>query len=182
MTESTVPGVFIIESLKIQDELDGLFEGKILRDILKRSGKEAEYWYVRTWKELQEEILQRFYNSRLRYLHISCHASPDTVSFTFDHIPLAEFAEEIKQYLDDRRLFFSACEIVNQRTADAINSEHGCYSIIGPKNKPRFDDSLIMWATFYHLTLKDKIAMKAPEIRKALQDIKTMFGETFEYF
>jgi hypothetical protein len=138
---------------------------------------------VRTWKELQEGILQRFYDSRLRYLHISCHASKDTVSFTFDQdIPLAEFAEEIKQHLDERRLFFSACEIVNQKTANAINSEEGCYSIIGPRHKPRFDDSLIMWATFYHLTLRDKTAMKAAEIRKALQDIKTMFGETFEYF
>jgi hypothetical protein len=181
LSAKTKAGVFIVESLNLDDELNERFEGRILRDILRLSGKKVEYWYVRTWKELTEEILQRFYDSGLRYLHISCHGNVDTISFTLDNISFAEFAREANEYLDERRLFFSACEVVNVRLRDAVIPSSGCYSLIGPSHAIRFDDAVIMWATFYHLMLRDATAMKSAEIRQVLKGLKETFGQTFEY-
>ncbi len=178
---TTKAGVFIIESLRTKDELKQRFEGRILRDILLLSGKKAEYWYIRTWKEAEREVFQRFYDSGLRYLHISCHGSKDTISFTLDDISFEAFGKEIKPYLYKRRLFFSACEVVNKRLFDAVMADSRCYSLIGPKHDIYFSDAVIMWATFYHLMLRDSTVMKSAEIKKALQAIKTTFGQTFEY-
>lgn len=82
-------GVFIVESLDIEDEIENQREEKILHDILVLSGKRTEYWYVRTWKELRK-MFQRFHDSNLRYLHISCHGSTDSISLTFDTIRLRD--------------------------------------------------------------------------------------------
>jgi hypothetical protein len=179
--KKTTAGVFIIESLRIKDESKQRFEGRILRDILTLSGKKVEYWYVCTWKEVTEEMFQGFYNSGLRYLHISCHGNDDTISFTLDDIPFEEFGKEIKHYLYERRLFFSACEVVNQALYDAVMPGSDCYSIIGPEDDIRFDDAVIMWGTFYHLMLRDATAMKSADIRTALQKLKETFGRTFKY-
>lgn len=179
--KKTTAGVFIIESLRIKDESKQRFEGRILRDILTLSGKKVEYWYVRTWKEVTEEMFQRFYDSGLRYLHISCHGNDGTISFTLDDIPFEEFGKEVKHYLYERRLFFSACEVVNQALHDAVMPGSDCYSIIGPEDDIRFDDAVIMWGTFYHLMLRDATAMKSADIRTALQKLKATFGRTFKY-
>jgi hypothetical protein len=100
---------------------------------------------------------------------------------TLDKISFKEFGEEIKPYLYERRLFFSACEVVNQNLHDAVMPNSDCYSLIGPKDKIRFSDALIMWATFYHLMLRDSTAMKSAKIRAVLHTIKKTFGTTFEY-
>jgi hypothetical protein len=181
MTKDTKAGVFIIESLRTKDELKKRFEGRILRDILVLSGKKAEYWYIRTWKEARDEVFQRFYDSKLRYLHISCHGSKDTISFTLDDISFNKFGNEIKPYLYERRLFFSACEVVNQSLYDAVLPGSDCYSLIGPQYSIRFSDSVIMWATFYHLMLRNRKSMSAARIRQTLATMKQMFGRTFTY-
>jgi hypothetical protein len=176
---NTKAGIFIVESLGIEDELGKRHEGKILHDILVLSGKKTEYWYVRTWKELKE-MFQRFYDSNLRYLHISCHGSSESISLTFDTVDFETFGEEAKQYLEHRRLFFSACEVVNRDLRDAVLPDSDCYSLVGPKHEIRFDDAVIMWATFYHLMLRDSKTMKRDDIREALRKIKATFGRTFE--
>ena len=179
--EKTKAGVFIIESLGFSDEKKDRFEGRILRDMLRLSGKTVEYWYVRTWKELQEDTFQRFYDSGLRYLHISCHGNFANVCLTLDEVPFAKFGEEIRHYIPNRRLFMSACEVVNENFRQHVNPDSECYSIIGPKNSIRFDDAVVMWATFYHLMLRDAKAMKSKEIRRALDKLKQTFGRTFSY-
>jgi hypothetical protein len=80
-TKKTRPGVFIIESLDFEDEQQNRFEGRILRDMLRLSENEVEYWYERTWRELTEEIFQRFWDSGMRYLHLSCHGSSSEKNF-----------------------------------------------------------------------------------------------------
>lgn len=177
----TRAGVFIIESLDFDDEKNLRFEGRILHDILKLSGQQTEYWYVRTWKELKEAIFKRFWKSGLRYLHISCHGSKDTISLTLDDVTFEEFGSAIRGYLSERRLFFSACEVVNQALHDATILDSDCYSLVGPKYAINFDDAVIMWATFYHLMLRDATAMKSKEIRRVLSVIETTFGQTFTY-
>jgi hypothetical protein len=179
--EKTRPGVFIIESLGFKDEKKKRFEGQILRDMLTLSGKEVQYWYVRTWKELTDDIFQRFYDSKLRYLHLSCHGNSSHVCLTLDDVSFGEFGEEIRNYLPSRRLFVSACEVVNEAFRVEVNPDNECYSIIGPRDEIRFDDAVVMWASFYHLMLRDSEVMRSAEIRKALARLKETFGQTFLY-
>ena len=40
------PDIFIIESLKLEDEKEELFEGDILRRVLRLSGKDPMYRYM----------------------------------------------------------------------------------------------------------------------------------------
>ena len=179
--DKTHAGVFIIESLRFSDEKKRRFEGQILRDMLTLSGKKVEYWYVRTWKELTDDIFQRFYDSKLRYLHLSCHGNSTHVCLTLDDVPFEEFGEEISHYLTERRLFVSACEVVNNAFSEAVNPEKECYSIIGPRDDIRFDDAAVMWASFYHLMLRDSKAMRSQQIRATLARLKETFGQTFLY-
>ena len=140
--------------------------------MLRLSGKETEYWYVRTWKELTEEVFQRFYDSGLRYLHLSCHGNPEHICLTLDDVPFTDFGEELRYYLKERRLFVSACEVVNQLFSDCVNPDQECYSIIGPRDAIRFDDATVMWMSFYHLMLRDSKVMKAADIRAALKRLE----------
>ncbi len=179
--ESTRAGVFIIESLDFDDEQKQRFEGRILKDMLVLSGKEVEYWYVRTWKELTDDIFQRFYDSKLRYLHLSCHGSATHVSLTLDDISFREFGVEISNYLEKRRLFVSACSVVNKEFSDAVNGDGSCYSVIGPRDDINFDDAVVMWASFYHLMLRDSKVMKSQEIRRVLAELESLFGQKFLY-
>jgi len=173
--------VFIIESLRFSDEKKRRFEGQILRDMLTLSGKRVEYWYVRTWKELTDDIFQRFYDSKLRYLHLSCHGNSTHVCLTLDDVPFEEFGEEIRHYLTERRLFVSACEVVNNAFSEAVNPEEECYSIIGPRDDIRFDDAAVMWASFYHLMLRDSKVMRSQQIRATFARLEETFGQTFLY-
>ena len=117
----------------------------------------------------------------MRYLHLSCHGNPEEVCLTIDRVPFAEFGEEIREYLTNRRLFVSACEVVNEAFAKACNPDDECYSIIGPRDSIRFSDAAVMWASFYHLMLRDDDAMKAEKIRHTLNQLETLFGEKFLY-
>ena len=180
--DKTRAGVFIIESLNFKDEKKKRFEGQILRDVLTLSGKEVQYWYVRTWKELTDDIFQRFYESGLRYLHLSCHGNSSNICLTLDDIPFETFGEEIRHYLPNRRLFVSACEVVNEAFSEQVNPDQECYSIIGPRDDIRFDDATIIWASFYHLMLRDATVMRSQEIRSTLTRLEKMFGQKFLYF
>lgn len=45
------PEVFIVESLTFADERSERFEGRIISQILSLSGKNCEYYYIRTKRE-----------------------------------------------------------------------------------------------------------------------------------
>ena len=53
-----LPSVFIIESVRFKEERLDRREGNILRGILRLSGKDADYRYIRTQKELQAVLKQ----------------------------------------------------------------------------------------------------------------------------
>ena len=74
---ATETGVFIIESLHIEEEKNRVREGKILTEILNLLNYvshtrvfRTEYRYIRTVKEL-DIMIKQFKQSNLRYLHIS---------------------------------------------------------------------------------------------------------------
>jgi hypothetical protein len=176
-------GLFIIESLERSDEESGQ-EGVIIRQILKLSGSlPVEYIYIRTKPELSM-ALNEFKSSNFRYLHISCHGSKDSIELTLDSIPFGDFATIIAPYLRARRLFFSACSVVNRRLADSLMLRSKCYSIIGPSRDISFGDALLMWATFYHLAFRDEDELKlvGGKIRWALRRINYSFGQEFRYY
>src|SRR5438105_2928617 len=123
----TKPEVFIVESLNYKDEKADRFEGEVISRILRLNGKEPIYYYIRTQKELVS-ILDLFADSEYRYLHISCHASEEQMATTLDSISLDEFADIVNPYLKGKRLFVSACSMVNNSLAEKILPGSGCYS------------------------------------------------------
>ncbi|MDB5003901.1 MAG: hypothetical protein JWQ34_2126 [Mucilaginibacter sp.] len=180
--ETTIPGVFIIESLTFEDEKDQLFEGEILSNILHLNGVESQYYYIRTKKELLS-VLTLFYNSNFRYLHISCHGGNEKIYFTLDEITYNEFGEILENHLYKKRLFLSACSSVNINLASAVIPISKCYSVIGPVNSIEFRDAAIIWASFYHLMFKtNENNMLRDGLIENLQKIVNAFEQPLNYF
>jgi len=179
----TKRGLFIIESLEREQE-ETMREGIIIKQILELGRSlPVKYIYIRTEAELSM-ALEEFKESSFRYLHISCHGSKDSIHLTLDPLLFEDFVPIIAPYLRRRRLFFSACSVVNPLLAEALFKKSGCYSVIGPCRKINFDDALMMWASFYHLAFRDEDELKllGGKIRWALRRIHKSYGEEFHYY
>jgi hypothetical protein len=182
--ETTEPKVFIIESLEFEDEEKNLFEGQIISSILKLSKIESKYYYVRTKKEF-EKVIGLFYDSNYRYLHISCHGGEkkNSIWTTIDEISFEELGNILEPNLYKKRLFLSACSVVNKKLAEQIIPKTQCYSIIGPKNDIAFRDAAIMWASFYHLMFKKNSKKMLREgLIENMQKVVNTFDEPLNYF
>jgi len=180
--EATIPGVFIIESLKFEDEEEQLFEGQILSNILHLNDVKSQYYYIRTKKELLR-VLDIFYESNFRYLHISCHGGNKKIYLTLDEIPYDELGKILEVYLYKKRLFLSACSSVNINLSKAIILPSQCYSVIGPINTIEFRDAAIIWASFYHLMYKtNESNMLRSGLIENLQKVVNTFEEPLNYF
>jgi hypothetical protein len=149
MKAKTKPQVFIIESLEFDDEAKELYEGNVISQMFRLSGKECRYVYIRTRAEL-EALLEQFWDSRYRYLHLSCHANSTEMGTTLDRITFPELGKILEPYLDKRRLFLSACKMSCRDLAKELLPHSGCYSVLGPAAKPYIADAAIFWASFYH--------------------------------
>lgn len=178
----TKPEVFILESLSLEDEEKERFEGRILRDILKLSGKKPQYYYFRTEKELVE-LAKIFRKSGYRFLHISSHGSHDALGTTLESIRYARFAEIFDGFLRNRRLFVSACEMGNELFSTVVAARNkGMYSVIAPRERIRFDRAAAIWAAFYVLIFDwDDKKMKAEQITNYLQYLGGLFSESFHF-
>jgi hypothetical protein len=177
----THASLFIVESVGFDDEDEGRLEGDILSQMLRLSGKETEYRYIRTRQEL-EAVLPQFASSDLRYLHISCHGNEGSLFTTLDEIPFAELGRMLRPHLNGRRLFISACQAVNADLASALMRRAGCFSIVGPATDVGFDEAAVMWAAFYHLMFKENPqAMKATSIETALTRLIDTFDVPMTY-
>lgn len=176
------PHVFIVESLRFSDEKDNLFEGRIISQILALSGSQSEYVYLRTKKEL-EEVIGQFEDSAYRYLHLSCHGNSNGIDLTLDDIPVDELEKLLAPCLEKRRVFFSSCEVMNERLAKALLQNTGCYSVIGPSKSINFDRAAIYWASFYHLMLRDEAkSMKRERLKENTASLQELFGVHMRYF
>lgn len=179
---STQPSVFIVESVRFSDEESGHREGRILSDILRMSGKDVKYRYIRTKKELRV-VLKQFEKSQMRYLHISCHGSKSSLATTLDNIPFDEFAQMVNPCLHKKRLFISACEATNKSLAREIFADSGCISLCGPMGDILFGDAALMWALFYHMMFKlNPSSMKGSDIGEVLERVSAVFGVAVKYF
>lgn len=180
--KNTKPEVFILESLSFDDEENDRYEGAILSKILKLNNKKPIYYYFRTLKEL-EELLDKFEDSEYRYLHLSCHGSKNSMSTTLETIHFPELSKMLKPCLDNRRLFVSACNMIDHQLARVIIPDSKCYSIIGPYEPVAFSDAAIFWSSFYHLIFShNENVMRRNEMEKILKAISNLFGLSINYF
>lgn len=173
-----INGVFIIESLDLEDEEKGLFEGKILMDMLKMLDVEVKYTYIRTKSELKV-MIKKFEESNYKYLHLSCHGNDTGIAMTLNRFsfPFSEFNEMFKYFGKNKRLFLSSCSVMN---GDSIINEMldtQFLSITGPLNDINFNNALIFWASFYHLMFKkDQSFMDNSDMRNTINELATIFG------
>jgi hypothetical protein len=144
--------------------------------------KDPIYRYFRTVGEL-EHFIDEFENSDYRYLHISCHGNKTALFTTLKNISAKRFARIVGPSLDKRRLFLSACKAATQELASGIFANGGCYSVAGPTGKINFDDSVILWTSFYHLMFKaDAKKMKRDIIKQTLSKCGELVGEPIRLF
>lgn len=179
----TVPEVFIIESLSIDDEDSRRQEGEILSKMLHLSGKsKTKYFYIRTEREL-EKFIELFDKTKYRYLHISCHASRTGMSTTFDSVSYTKLGKLLNSCLDGRRVFVSACEMANEELAAELLPGTGCYSLIGPRRAIGFDDAAAFWVAFYYLMFKaNDRRMKRADLQRCITELSRLYGEPISYF
>ncbi len=179
----TVPEVFIIESLSIDDEESRRQEGEILSRMLHLSGKsKTKYFYIRTKRELGK-MIEMFDETGYRYLHISCHASRTSMATTFDSVSYTKLSEMLNSCLDGRRVFVSACEMANEELAANLLPETGCHSLIGPRRDIAFADAAAFWVAFYHLMFKaNDRGMKRVDLRRFITELSGLYGEPINYF
>lgn len=178
----TYSEVFIIESLALIDEEEGRFEGKILFDILKMCGKNPKYYYFRTQDELYM-LMDKFKESRYRFLHLSCHGSDTEVHTTIDNISYPDFSSIISGQLKNRRLFISACELGNHMFCSLIAAKNqGIYSISAPTRKINFDHACAFWTAFYvKIFNDDRYYMKNKNITSAMKKICSLYKLEFHW-
>jgi hypothetical protein len=183
MLPTTKPEVFVIESLGPDDEGNGRFEGSIISQMLNLHGKQCKYRYVRTRKHFIQAVKQ-FANSDYRYLHISCHADRRGMCTTNqDEIDHAELGQILRPHIRNKRLFLSACEMVNEYLVREIIPGSGCNSVVGPSVKVAFSDAAILWASFYHLMFSHSFRSMGHEaLKKYLRRTSRMFQVDMSYF
>lgn len=181
--KTTLPQVFILESLDLEDEAKNRFEGKLLSDILALSGKKCRYFYFRTAREF-ETLLGEFEQSNYRYLHLSCHGNENgrILHTTLDPIPFAELGPMLSPFMQNRRLFLSACSMANKFLAKQLMPDSGCYSILGPVDEIYFRTAPLLWASLYYFMFtEDKKVMKHSVLRGKAQDVADMFRVNLNY-
>ena len=176
----TIADVFIIESLTKTDETRHRYEGQRLAELLRLSGKNPKYYYFQSKEELPH-LLRLFKLSNYRYLHVSCHASSDTIATTNECLTYAEFARLFKGYLKLRRIFFSACELGNELFTDCLAATNkGMHSVVAPAEEIDFDHAAAIWAAFYvSIFARNADAMSGRDIRLRIETICTLFPVDF---
>ncbi len=154
----------------------GRFEGQILSDMLRLSGKNPKYYYLQSPDELPH-LVGLFRQSQYRYLHISCHATAKDIAIGKDTVTYEQFAEMFKGHLQLRRLFFSACQVGNRGFVDAVAAQNkGMHSVVAPAEDIQFDHAAALWASFYtSIFSTNENAMKRSDIEKRLRALRVLF-------
>lgn len=178
----TYAEVFIIESLTLEDEECGRFEGKILADVLRLCGKDPKYFYFRTKDELYM-LSDLFRESSYRFLHVSCHGSFDAVHTTLDSVSYVDFSNIWAGQLKNRRLFMSACDLGNELFAELqFGKNRGMYSIACPTTEITFEHAVAFWSAFYvKLFSEDMSFVKNDQIAFALKRLCDLYGIDFHW-
>jgi hypothetical protein len=177
-----LPEVFIVESLREEDHKKGRLEGELIAQLLRLGGRNPIYHLVETYDELVAAI-EEFGGSQYRYLHLSCHGSANGFEFFFGSMAFAQFVDLLHDKMENRRIFVSACEAVNDQLANLLIPRSKCYSIIGPFEPIRFDDAAIIWASYYYLAFKnDQTIMDRKLIVRTLSSLTKLYQININYY
>ncbi len=178
--QETEPEVFIMETLSHDDEKNKRYEGVILSDMLRLSGKNPKYYYFQTEEELPH-VVGLFRASKYRYLHISAHANDKSIGIGEKSITYAEFAKYFEGHLKLRRLFLSACSAGNIDFVRSISKENnGMHSIIAPQEDILFSDAAAAWSTLYLSLFKGSSkSMTHNGIKSRIKSISSLFSIPF---
>jgi hypothetical protein len=180
--KKTYRGVFIIESTDDDDEEHDRKEGKALTAMLELAKRPVLYRYIRTKKEL-DKMLKQFHGTTYRYLHLACHGNADEIGLNCDDLNLEQLADRLVPFMDNRRLFISACQGAQLALAEPLLRSSKCYSVVGPAQDIAFDDSAIAWASFYALmSKKDPDRMVREDIEAILERVCAFHGLSFNAF
>jgi hypothetical protein len=180
--KKTYRGVFIIESTDDDDEEHDRKEGRALTAMLELAKRPVLYRYIRTKKEL-DKMLMQFQGTTYRYLHLACHGNRDEIGLNCDDMGLEKLARHLAPFMDNRRLFISACQGAQTALAEPLLLSSKCYSVVGPAQDISFHDSAIAWASFYVLmSRKDPERMVREDIEINLQRVCAFYGISFNAF
>lgn len=178
----TTPNVFIIESNDWNDERKRRSEGEVLCSMLRLAGRDSQYYYVRTSRELKP-ILRRFAKSGYRYLHLACHGTDDGIALTLDRMSFADVVEQIGPHLKDKRLFLSICSGARKALAGPLLEKHGCRSVAGPVDLIEFRRAAIIWAGCYtRMSCVSNSGMRDSIVEATLADLCDAFRVEFRIF
>lgn len=158
-SKTSIPELFIIESMDDDDEKAGFFEGVRLAQILRLGGRNPKYYYVQDEREL-ELLVPVFRQSNYRYLHFSCHGDEQGFFLTNGPIGFDRFAEIFGETLKLRRLFVSACQSGQEELVKALHKNaRGIQSVTAPRVKIDYDHAAAIWSAVY-LSLLEQRAEK----------------------
>lgn len=175
-------GIFIIESMDFDNEQNKKLPGKTLKEILELCDIPNEYFYIRTKEEL-ENIIEKFAESELGFLHIVCHGNEKALGLTFGTIDFEELELILGPHLYHRRLFISACEAANFELAQRFIPKYHCYSLIGSPDCIDYDKAAIFWSSFYYLIYQNNIEnMPQSDIIPVLDNLTKSFNLKLNYF
>ena len=183
-TEEVKPkyGVFIIESMDIDNELDNKLDGYTLKTILELCGIPNQYFHIRTKLEL-EHVIKKFDESEFGFLHIACHGNERELVLTFDHIDFDELDLIIGDQLYHRRLFLSACKVARFELAQNFIPKYHCYSVIGSPDIIDYDKAAVFWSSFYYLMHDvNQEGMPQKDIIPTLENITRTFNIKLNYY
>jgi len=181
-TEKPRYGVFIIESMDLENEVNGKLDGYTLKAILDLCDIPNEYYYIRTKLELENIILE-FEKSGFGFLHIACHGNEKELALTFETIEFSELDLILGDLLYHRRLFLSACKVAVFELAELFIPKYHCYSVIGTPTDIEYDKAAIFWSSFYYLMYtNNKEQMFQVNILPTLLSVSQIFKVKLNYF
>jgi len=175
-------GIFIIESMDLDNERNGNLDGYALKTILDLCGIPNDYYYIRTIYEL-EVVIEKFRESDFGFLHIACHGNEEALSLSFEDIGFEELEYIIGKHLKYRRLFLSACRLARFELAKFFIPKNHAYSVIGTPDDIDYDKAAIFWSSFYYLMYKnDRDQMYQINILPTIEVITKTFNLKLNYF
>ena len=175
-------GVFIIESMDIDNELEGNLDGAVLKKMLDLCHIPNKYFYIRTVFEL-EEIIKLYSQSGFGFLHLACHGNEQELGLTLEYIDFSELELIIGKHLYHRRLFLSACKATRFELAKHFIPKYHCYSVVGSPDNIEVDKAAVFWSSFYYLMYNlNSSEMPQREIMPILESVTKTFSVKLNYY
>ncbi len=185
MGSDTIPEVCILEYLRPEELDETKSDGKNLRKVLKAISKEQYYCSVASISELLSEV-EKFGESKYRYLHLSCHGNDEELGIDDDGIRWEDLGHKIGSYLQGRRLTLSVCYGGAIKLAEPLIKQQ-CNSVCGPAKEIGFSEGARLWSSFFSqmfpvdVETKDHRMTQKPIIR-CLASLSAKYGPPMNLF